>query len=185
MTPTDDPRIQRTQSLVGMRLEAVRYYTLPYGLQDRPAWDFGDAHAVDYGVGLVGPGRTKGITWTPYGNWGYGIDVVDGPILASLTRGEFSAVTDEQPWADVCGTTIVDARLHWFEERAQHDSAQIPCGLTIRFDNQHTVGLVAASWNERDASAFPTGDDIVIIWTPTAARTLTPFLPDLLSKPDI
>jgi hypothetical protein len=59
--------------LAGLRVDDVRYYTLPYGMADEPAWDHGMAHVADYGIDLVTPADTTGITWTQYGAFGYGL----------------------------------------------------------------------------------------------------------------
>jgi hypothetical protein len=64
------------RELTGRQVDDVCYYTLPYGMTDRPAWDRDVAHAVDYGIDLITSGGTMGITWSQHGQFGYGLHLV-------------------------------------------------------------------------------------------------------------
>ena len=76
------------RELVGRRADDVRYYAMPCGIPDGSAWDLDVAHVADYGVDLVvTPGGTTGITWTRYGQFGYGLQLVRGPVLTGTGPG--------------------------------------------------------------------------------------------------
>lgn len=46
----------------------------------------------------VTPDGTMGIAWSSYGEYGYGLRLVHGPVLTVLSHAEFCSVTDEPPW---------------------------------------------------------------------------------------
>jgi hypothetical protein len=85
-----DPEIEViARELAGRCLDDVRYYSLPYGMTDKPTWDRDVAHVAGYGIDLVTAKGATGITRAAYGNSGYGLQLSRSPLLARLTRAEF------------------------------------------------------------------------------------------------
>jgi hypothetical protein len=170
------------KDLAGRRVDDVRYYTMPYGMADTPAWDRGVAHVTDYGIDLVTSDGTTGITWTQYGEFGYGLRLARGPLLAGLDRAEFWAVAEEPPWGAVLGECITEARVHWLDVTWGERETTGPVALSLRFTGSISIAIVCGSWSGPEQSMFPTGDDIVVLWQPEIFPVLAPFLPsDLLS----
>jgi hypothetical protein len=164
------------RELAGRHVDDVRYYTLPYGMTDRPAWDRGVAHAVDYGMDLVLPGDTIGVTWRQYGEYGYGLHLVRGPLLTALSRAEFCSVSDEPPWEAVLGQPIARTQIHWLDVTWGSQETVGPAALSLHFAGSTSIVLVCGSWTGADQAVFPTGDDIVVVWQPGLLPVLAPFL---------
>ena len=171
------------RELTGRQVNGVRYYTLPYGMTDRPAWDRGVAHAVDYGIDLITPAGTTGITWSPYGQLGYGLQLVDGPLLPGLSHTEFCSVAGEPPWSAVLQAPITATTIHWLDVTWGTQGATCPVALSLRFEDSVSIVLICGSWNDADNTVFPTGDDIVVVWQPALLPVIAPFLSaDLLGS---
>lgn len=163
--------------LVGRPVDDVRYYTMPLGMLDKPAWDLDVAHVAEYGVDLVTPGGTTGITWTQYGHFGYGLQLVRGPVLTELDRAEFCSVAGEQPWSAVIGERITAARVHWLSVTWGQEETTGPVALSLRVADSISIVLVCGSWSGPREPLFPTGDDIVVLWQPGTLPVLAPYLP--------
>jgi hypothetical protein len=167
--------------LAGRRLTGVRYYTMPSGVTDKPAWDQDVAHVMDYGLDLLTPEGTTGITWTGYGEFGYGLDLVRGPVLAVLDRAGFCSVGREAPWAAVLAEPITRTQVHWLDVRWGDQDTAGPVALTLRFADSIGIAIVCGSWSGPAQPVFATGDDIVVPWQQDILPVLVPFLPaDLL-----
>jgi hypothetical protein len=120
-------------NLVGRRLSQIRYYTLPYGMTDKPAWDFDFSHSVDYGVDIVTLEGTTGITWTQFGDFGYGLVLLDGPIVTEIDQAQFCSVERHEPWAPLVGEEITSCKVHWLESGIKgRELITAPTALTIR-----------------------------------------------------
>jgi hypothetical protein len=166
------------RELAGRRVENVRYYMLPvYGLTEVPSWDRQVAHATDYGIDLVTPDGTMGITWASYGEYGYGLRIVRGPVLTMLSHAEFWCVADELPWGAVRGERITRAQVHWLDVRWGDKDTSGPVALSLRFPDSIGIVIVCGSWTKPQEAVFPTGDDIVVLWQPETLPVLAPFLP--------
>ena len=167
----------------GLRLRAVRYYDIPYGRTDEPAWDFDVAHVTSYGLDIVGDESTTGITWTQYGSFGHGLRLVEKPVVTTLLRGEFTDVSGFEPWDGVVGDVITSVQVHRVDMTVGGTEFTGPTALHVRFANGRPIALVCGTWNGPDKEIFPTGDDIVVVWKATAVPVLTPYLPgDLLDR---
>lgn len=169
--------------LVGRTVDDVRYYTMPYGMPDEPTWDWDVAHVAEYGVDLATPGGTTGITWTQYGQFGYGLQFVRGPVLIELARAEVRSVSGEPPWSAVQGKRITAARVHWLGVTWGQEETVGPVALSLRIADSISIVLACGSWNGPQEPVFPTGDDIVILWQPGTLPVLAPHLPDGLLGP--
>jgi hypothetical protein len=169
------------RELVGRTVDDVRYYTLPYGLTDKPAWDEGVAHVAEYGLDLVTHSGTTGITWAPYGQFGYGLQLARGPVLTDLAPAGFCSVAGEPPWSAVLGERITAARVHWLAVTWGQEETTGPVALSLRIADSTGIVLACGSWRGPQEPLFPTGDDIVILWQPGTLPVLAPHLPgDLL-----
>jgi hypothetical protein len=169
------------RELIGSRVDDVRYYTMPCGIQDGAAWDLDVAHVADYGVDLVTPGGTTGITWTQYGQFGYGLQLVRGRVLTELARAEFCSVAGEPPWGAVLGEPITAARVHWLDVTWGQEETTGPVALSLRIADRIGIVLACGSWRGPQEPVLPTGDDIVVLWQPGTLPVLAPYLPgDLL-----
>lgn len=166
------------RELTGRQVDNVRYYMLPYGMTDRPRWDRQVAHATDYGIDLVTPEGTTGITWTAYGEYGYGLRLVRGPLVTVRSHAEFCSVTDEPPWGAVRGERITRAQVHWLDVTWGGQETRGPVALSLRFAESIGILIVCGSWTEPHEPVFPTGDDIVVLWQPGTLPVLAPFLED-------
>jgi hypothetical protein len=165
------------RQLVGRHLSQVRYYTLPYGMTETPAWDFDVAHSADYGLDLVTAEGTTGVTWTQYDDFGYGLVLVDGPIVTELSQAQFSTVERYQPWRAVVGEKITASKVHWFESAIEgRELITAPIALTLRMADSVSIALVCGSWNGPGKAIFPTGDDVVVLWKPETIPKLVPYL---------
>jgi hypothetical protein len=171
------------RALIGRTLEGVRYYSLPYGMTDRPNWDHEVAHVADYGVDLIASGTTTGLTWVQYGNFGYGLRVLNEPVLSTVRRGEFASVDESEPWTDRIGAEIASVEVHWFVVTVGDTEITAPTALSLRFRNVAPIALICVSWNGSEGSVFPTGDDIVVVWKPETVHTLVPYLDSRLLDP--
>jgi hypothetical protein len=169
------------RELIGRQVDNVRYYMLPYGTTD--GWDRQVAHATDYGIDLVTPDGTTGITWSKYGEYGYGLRLVHGPLLTVLRHAEFCSVTDEPPWGVVRGERITRAQVHWLDVTWGEQETSGPVALSVRFADSIGIVIVCGSWADPQGSVFPTGDDIVVLWQPETLPVLTPYLPGDLLDP--
>src|ERR1700722_1082472 len=172
-----------TRELTGRQVDNVRYYMLPYGTPDGPRWDRQVAHATDYRLDLVTPDGTMGITWSSCGDYGYGLQLVHGPVLTTLSHAEFCTVTDEPPWAAVRGERITRAQVHWLDVTWGERETSGPVALSVWFADSIGIVIVCGSWTEPREPVFPTGDDIVVLWQPETLPVLTPFLPAELLGP--
>jgi len=169
------------RELTGRQVDDARYYMLPCGMTDRPRWDRHMAHVTDYGIDLVTPDGTMGITWASYGEYGYGLHLVRGPVLTALSHAEFCSVTHEPPWGAVRGERITRAQIHWLDVTWGEQETSGPVALSLRFAESIGIVIVCGSWTETQEPVFPTGDDIVVLWQPETLPVLAPFLPaDLL-----
>jgi hypothetical protein len=128
----------------------------------------------------VTPDRTMGITCSSSGEYGYGLRLVHGPVLTVLSHAEFCSVTDEPPWAAVRGERIIRARVHWLDVTWGEQETSGPVALSLRFAESIGVVIVCGSWTEAREPAFPTGDDIVVLWQPKTLPVLAPFPTGLL-----
>lgn len=81
----------------------------------------------------VTPDGTMRITWSSYGEYGYGLRLVHGPVLTVLSHAEFCSVTDEPPWAAVRGERIIRARVHWLDVTWGEQETSGPVALSLRF----------------------------------------------------
>jgi len=174
----------RADTLVGQRLSHVRYYTLPYGITQTPAFDFDAAHVADYGIDLVTEQATVGVTWTGYGTRGYGLDLRDGPLLTELERGEFHRVERLAPWAELVGQIITGCKVNWLESDTRTGGRdRIPTALTVQFANGVEVAVICGSWRGPTTAILPTGDDLVVVWKAETFHTLAPWLDVGLLEP--
>lgn len=171
------------EALVGTSLVEVKYLAIRYSLRDKTSWDVGAAH-VACGVDLMTTRGTTGITWTPYGNFGYGVGLVDGPVIdmfregVALRRRRLLSVAagDRVPWTGLIGKKIISIKVHWFEADKAGDNLTGPAALTIRCEDAPPVALVCGTWVESDAPIYLTGDDIVVVWKAELVPTLVPHL---------
>jgi hypothetical protein len=171
------------RELVGRPVDDVRYYTVPYGLTDRPAWDEGVAHVAEYGLDVAAPDGTTGITWAQYGQFGYGLQLVRGPVLTELAQAGSCSVAGEPPWSAVLGERITAARVHWLDVTWGQEETTGPVALSLRIADSISIVLACGSWRGPQEPVFPTGDDIVVLWQPGTLRVLAPYLPDDLLGP--
>ena len=145
-------------------------------MTETPSWDHGDAHATDYGLDLVTDQGTVGITWTQYGNFGYGLKVIDEPLVAILLRAEFTSVDHELPWSAATDSRITSAAIHRIDWTMGPETYRGPTALTLGFAGPLAIALVCGSWRGLEESVFPTGDDIVVVWKPETVPVLLPYL---------
>jgi hypothetical protein len=129
------------RELVGRRVDDVRHYAMPCGIPDGSAWDLDVAHVADYGVNLVTPGGTTGITWTQHGQFGYGLQLVRDPVLTGLARAEFCPVADKPPWGAVLGEHITAARVHWLDVTWGQEETTGPVALSLRIADRISIVL--------------------------------------------
>ncbi len=167
------------RSLIGSELGEVRYYEIPFGLAIVRPWERDVAHVTDYGVDLVTDRGTVGITWTQYGSYGYGLDIISCPILEVRSNDvQISYVEDAPPWNELSGQVIDGFELHWHRVTwTGQEPVTAPFAVVIRLANGKHVAFVCGSWNGPDQPVFPTGDDIVVIWKPGPLSILVPDLP--------
>ena len=169
------------RELIGSRVDDVRCYTMPCGIPDGSAWDLDVAHVADYGVDLVAPGGTTGITWAQYGQFGYGLQLVRGPVMTELVRADFCSVAGKPPWGAVLGEPITAARVHWLDVTWGQEETTGPVALSLRIADRISIVLACGSWRGSQKPVLPTGDDIVVLWQPGTLPVLAPYLPgDLL-----
>lgn len=164
------------RELAGRQVDNVRYYYTPYGRTDEPTWDSGMAHALDYGIDLITPSGTIGITWSPYGQFGYGLDLVHGPLLPELSHAEFCSAAGEPPWAAILHEPITATRIHWLDVTWGTQDTTGPVAISLQFADSISIVLICGSWNEADKTVLPTGDDIVVVWQPELLPVIAPFL---------
>ena len=141
------------------------------------------AHVTDYGIDLVTPDGTTGITWTQYGNFGYGLQHARGPLLARLDRAEFWPVAEEPPWGAVLGERITEAQIYWLERHWETGKPLVPWLYLCGSPGSVSIAVVCGSWSRPHQPVFPTGDDIVVLWQPEVLPVLAPFLPTDLLRP--
>lgn len=167
-------------ALVGSVLQEVRYYEIPFGLREDHPWDHDAAHVLDFGVDLVTDRGTVGITWKQYGNFGYGLDLVKGPLLDTRANAvQVCHAEDASPWHLFQGQLITVAKVHWFEAGiVGEDLVNAPIALTIACETGKTIALVCSNWNGPGQPLFPTGNDVVVLWTTESLQVLVPYLPD-------
>lgn len=180
-----EERLRLADRLAGLRLQAVRYFTIDFRRWERmpeyrgpreitadhewlePTWRYQNCDSMEYGLELEAEsGRVFSVTWDPLGDHeGIGID--EAPLVAStLTADADVAVWDvshHSRWSELVGQEIVALQPHY---RPWDPSGGFWCSrITVRFQSVDVEVLLAQG--SENGEVEPSADSVAVLFPPT------------------
>jgi hypothetical protein len=204
MEPFTRALLDRAKSLVGAVLRGVDYDVALSEALDRSRSDSMTVKRSIIGVNLLFDHEMVSVRSSDeFTDGTFELSLHGGPVPERQDGVGATPSSDDAPWSEVVGQTIVSSKIHWVDSpfvaitkrrkafSSHHfdvDGAvpfsgpQAPLALELHFTNAGRVLLVSGDWKGIDQPIVETGSGISVLWDTDTFATLVPRIARELKK---